>query len=145
MIRLRPCEIQVRVAARDDDYQEEVRGRPIELYATNTWESDWPGFLLTAAEAAMLGGLLIAAAGASAAQKPGDESDYPSITSLQELYIVPGQDKEVEAGLDGSIEYVRKWLDAEPAEPDSYVERPDRQGVCGGLIHPGRCGHMSGL
>jgi multidrug efflux pump subunit AcrA (membrane-fusion protein) len=28
---------------------------------------------------------------------------------------------------------------------DSYVERPDRQGVCGGLIHSRRCSHMSGL
>jgi hypothetical protein len=28
---------------------------------------------------------------------------------------------------------------------DAYVERPDRQGVCGGLIQPRRCSHMSGL
>lgn len=91
--RLRECEINIRIVGREDDDQPELRERRIELYAYNGWDEEQPALLLTEDDAAMLGGLLIAAAGASPSVRPGYDHGYSPLKALQEYDSVPGQDE----------------------------------------------------
>lgn len=95
MRRLRDCDVTVRIVGREDDCQPELRHCRIELFAHNGWDEEQPALLLTEQQAATLGGLLIAAAGASPSIRPGYDHGYAPISALQEYDSVPGRDEGI--------------------------------------------------
>ncbi|MFC5505414.1 hypothetical protein [Bosea massiliensis] len=119
--RLRECEVHVDVIGRELDCQPELQKRRIELSLYNGWDEEQPALLLSEAEAAMLGGLLIAAAGVSPSVQPDDHYGYPHIDALQEYDSIAGEDE----GIAESFPLIRP----------SYYDEPDNTDAKGDSAH----------